>query len=144
MNSVEFELLMKKADEQVWWTGLMKKVNAQTFSLRLFELKFHVWLNSFDFEQSYWAFSYLLTKLMNRSDEHVWWTRLMHRLLTLVYMGLSFKFGWILLSLSKVIELLVLLGVSLRVAGWLGGWLGANLNIVIALASLEPINIYFF
>ena len=36
-------------------------------------------------------------------------------------MSLSLKFGWILLSLSKVIELLILLGVSLRVAGWVGG-----------------------
>ena len=48
------------------------------------------------------------------------------------------------MSLSKVIELLVLLDVYSKagwVAGWLAGWSGIKVNIVIALASLEPINL---
>ena len=36
-------------------------------------------------------------------------------------MSLSFKFGWILLSLGKVIELLVLLD-GYSKAGWVAGW----------------------
>ena len=42
--------------------------------------------------------------------------------------------------MSKVIELLVLLDGYCQ-GGWLAGWLGMNLIIVIALASLEPINL---
>ena len=42
------------------------------------------------------------------------------------------------MSLSKVIELLVLLD-GYSKAGWLAGWLGIKVTIVIALALLEPI-----
>ena len=65
----------------------MNKVVAQTLSLSLYELSFQVWLNSVEFDQSYW-----------------------------------FDIAG---SQSK--------------GGWLGGLLSTNLNIVMALASLELI-----
>lgn len=37
----------------------INKVDANTYSLSLYELKFQVWLYSVEFEQSYCTFSYL-------------------------------------------------------------------------------------
>ena len=36
----------------------MNEVDLQAFSLGLYELKFQVWLNSVEFRQIYWAFSF--------------------------------------------------------------------------------------
>ena len=68
---------MNKADEQVLWTCFMNKVDAQIFSLSLYELMFQVWLTSVEFEQSYWPFCFLL--LMNKADEQVWCTCQMNK-----------------------------------------------------------------
>ena len=116
----------------------MNEVDVQTFTLSLYELQFQVWFNSVEFEQSYWAFSYSWTRLMNRPDELVWWTRLMHRLFAEVYMSLSFKFGWI---LSIVMELLV----TYEKSWWLqqAWWTSLMKEVDTQIYSLSPYELKF-
>ena len=72
----------------------MNKVDAKTYSLSLYELKFQVWLYSVEFEQSYSAFSYWWTGMMNRSDEHIQWTSCV-------------EFWWV---MAKICLILLMLG----------------------------------
>ena len=140
MNYVEFKWIC--------WTCLLIEVYTEVPSFCLHEFKFLYRLTFNQFQQSYTAFKYLSLYLMKRHYEHVWWARLTHMVFKFWSLwAQASNFVKLCLVWPKLLSLELLMSIANEQACCMGlyklsVWAQVgSLNLVIALASLDPINI---